>query len=65
MSLPIYRLFICCLFSFTTDLLQMPKAKLEDLFLFVVLSKGQSAKIWAGSKNYINLEILISQLQLQ
>lgn len=26
----------------------MSKAKLEDLFLLVVLSEGQSAKIWAS-----------------
>lgn len=63
MRLPIYRLFICCFISFTTDLLQMPKAKLEDLFLFVILSKGQSAKIWASSGNYINLQLI--QLQFQ
>lgn len=31
-----------------TDLLQMSKAKLEDLFLLVVLSEGQSAKIWTN-----------------
>lgn len=31
-----------------TDLLQMSKAKLEDLFLLMVLSEGQSAKIWTN-----------------
>lgn len=48
-------LFVC-LFFFTTDLLQMPKAKLEDLFLLVVLSEGQSDKIWASSGNYFKLQ---------
>lgn len=35
-------------FFFATDLLQMSKAKLEDLFLLVVLSEGQSAKMWTS-----------------
>lgn len=30
---------------FPTNLFQMPKAKLEDLFLLVILSEGEPAKI--------------------
>lgn len=41
---------MCWLTDLRADLLQMSQAELEDLFLLVVLGKGQSAKTQTKSK---------------